>query len=1734
MTTPEKNKTELLPPVTVQNFPIVGIGASAGGLDAFKSLIKAIPEDSGMAYVLVQHLDPAHESILPEILQRVTKIPVLEITDDIHLAPDHIYVIPSNKMLVSFDGVLKLADRAKKINLTIDVFFTSLAEVHKEFAVGVVLSGTGTDGTLGLKAIKEHGGISIAQDSVTAAYDSMPQSAINAGVVDFILAPEEIPEQLLHINSTFRSTHVFKEEEEGLPKNDEAIFKQILSLLRQRSGVDFTYYKQPTFHRRIARRIAITKKKNLAGYLKFFRINKEEQDALFHDVLIPVTSFFRDPKTFQSLSATIFPALFKNKPKDEPIRIWIAGCSTGEEAYSIAISLHEYLALSKREGTKIQIFASDISDTAIKSARHGMFAKAEVEKLSPERIKNYFTKNNGGYEVNKHIRDLCVFAPHNFLKDPPFAKMDIISCRNVLIYMDAFLQKKALTTFHYALKENGFLILGKSESTSNVSEMFAAVNPHEKIYLRKSLPGRFMHVATERKEEALSMKSQNVTKQEAAQTDFRKSAEQMLLAKFTPASVVVNEQMDIVHIHGTIAPFLEAPQGKPTFNLLKMAHQGLAFELRNALHKAKLREVAVVKENIPIKFNGKNSLVTIQIVPLTDTVDIHYLVLFAKTTEPDSEENPPVGKAGNATSSSRKMEDMQKQNERLEKELAHTREDMRSVTEDMEATNEELQSANEELQSSNEEMQSLNEEMETSKEELQSTNEELTIVNQELMDKQEQLNAARLYSEAIVTTIREPLVVLDRSLRIKTANASFYKKFNIAEEEIEDKLFYEIQSSQWDDHLMRSMLDNILSKKETIIDFELIMKFPALGERHLLLNARQIKNEKTTEHLILLAIDDETEKIAARNKIEANALLTQEIYMNAPASICTFKGLQHTYELVNPAYQKLFKNRELVGKTLLEALPELEGQGVDKILDNVYKTGEVFRNTEIPVMLAIADDGEPEQRYFNSTMQPIYNNANKIIGVTNFGYDVTEQIMARKLMEASEKRFSNILAQSLMAIAILKGPEMIVTFANDTIIAIWGKGTDVFGKRLDEVLPEIKSQVFPELLNNVYTTGVHFVSNEIKCVINRNGKLEECYFNLVYQPYRDVDDSITGITILATEVTETVNARKRNEEIELFNRTILESSPDCLKVLDAEGRIQYMNSNALCQMEIDDFSAVKDENWWTFWGSKNEALVKSSVDKALKGETAYFTALCPVAKGTPKWWDVVVSPVSKLGEPVQQIIAVSRDITEKKNSEEALSKSKEQLQLGITVAGIALAEIDYNTGIITLSAEAAKLYDLPVDVLTVTRAQLHDTFHPDDTLRLMELISQSFNPDGNRVIEAEHRIVLASKEVRWLKINKKIFFDRSNNPPKPLYGILASQDITLKKQSEEKIKASEAKFRTLSQTLPVMVWTAAPDGKKNFFNQYFLDYTGLSFEELQSDGMLQIIFPDDLKNDLQMWQHSLKTGEDFKIEKRLRHHDGSYRWHVSHGIAQKDNHGNITGWIGSSADIHQHKTREQQKDEFISIASHEMKTPLTTAKGYIELLLMSLNEENSTALYATKANQAVERLNELVTELLDSSKIQNGQLNYTNSTFDFNELVEETVENFQLGAKNHRLQKVGNCLKQITADRGRLQQVLINLLSNAIKYSPKADKLLVTIEKQTDTIQVSVQDFGVGMSVKHLDKVFDRYYRVEEHAVHFQGLGIGLYISKNIVERHGGKMWVESEPGKGSTFYFTLPLYIID
>ena len=599
----------------------------------------------------------------------------------------------------------------------------------------------------------------------------------------------------------------------------------------------------------------------------FIRSNKTELEYLFQDLLITVTAFFRDPKIYEELCDHILPELLKNKSAEDPVRIWIAGCATGQEAYSIGICLHEVLE-ARSENIKVQIFASDISENAIRKARAGTYSQPDMQNVSEARTKKYFTKTNGGYEVNKIIRDMCIFAPHNFLKDPPFAKMDMVSCRNVLIYMDAFLQRKTLATFHYSLNNKGFLILGKSETTSSSPDLFIPFIKSEKIYIRKNVSGRFAHILTENKEQDASAKKtfiqkENKNKPEIAQPDFKKNAETILLTQYTPAAVIVNEQLDIVHIHGKITPFLEPSPGKPTFNVLKMAREGLAFELRNAIHKVKTTGNTVLKEAISIKENGKQQSVTIEIIALSNVAEPHYLILFRKTELPV--ERP------SSTGDEKGIEDAQLRIAALEKELAQAREDMRSITEDQEAANEELQSSNEELQSSNEEMQSLNEELETSKEELQSTNEELTIVNQELVDKQDQLNAARYYAESIVETVREPLLILNKALCVISANASFYKAFKMTEHDTEGKYLFELADHQWENDQLRLLLQKSISEKSKIEDFEIIIDFDGIGERTLLFNARQIVNKWNEEQLILLAIEDVTVKKAAEHKLKSFA-----------------------------------------------------------------------------------------------------------------------------------------------------------------------------------------------------------------------------------------------------------------------------------------------------------------------------------------------------------------------------------------------------------------------------------------------------------------------------------------------------------------------------------------------------------------------------------------------------------------------------------------------------------------------------------------------------------------------------------------------------------------------------------------------------------------------------------------------------------------------------------------------
>jgi len=967
-------QTDNLPKATRQDFPIVGIGASAGGLEAFTKFIDAIPDNSEMAFVIVQHLHPMHDSMLTELLSRVAKIPINEITDDIHLAPNNIYVIPENKMLTSFDGVLKLSPREKDTkNQAIDIFFTSLAEVHLDLAYGVLLSGNGSDGTIGLRAIKKHGGTTFAQD-IDALFNEMPQSAINAGVVDYVMAPLKIVEKLIQIS---KSKHILSQEDDS---NDELVYHEIIKILQQQSGVDFTYYKQTTIRRRIARRMALSKIANLRDYLKVLRGDKLASEDLFNDMLIPVTEFFRDSKIFQIIREKVFPIITSRLPEGNTVRIWIAGCSTGEEAYTLAIALHEYLG-ENLQGKEIQIFASDISEVAIAKARIGFYRKSQMRNVSENTLSKYFTSNTNGYTIKRQIRDLCVFAVHNFLNDPPFAKMDLITCRNVFIYMDSFLQKKSLTTFHYALKENGFLLLGKSETAVPAAELFQSFDKAGKIYIRKQVSGRFVHSGLGPNGKLKTFKS-DIQRKEIIKEDFRKSADSILLSKYTPASVIVNEQMDIVHINGSIAEFIELSTGKPTFNLLKMAREGLAFELRNAWHKVKETDSIIKKERIQIKSKGTTEEITIELQRLEDTAEPYFLVLFYKSIiDKDS-------LSSNKFTSEELQDNVYlKRITQLEKELAKIHDDVNAISEEQEASNEELQSANEELLSGSEELQSLNEELETSKEELQSSNEELLQINQELLNKQQEINISKNYTEAIVATLREPIVVLDTNLRIKNVNRAFSKKYNIAKDEAKGKLIYEIQNHLFDNVSMRAMLEKVLPEKTQLDDYQISVNLLPYGESIMLLNARQVTNETSKEQLILLAIEDITERRIIEKRLqilsdgfEAKVLERTTDLLNANTElessikklyVANVKLQEYAYVASHDLQEPLRKILMFVSKLL--GMEENISDEALVLLEKISKSSTRM-NTLIKDLLAYSYLNNPEKQFVKTDLNKIVEN----------------------------------------------------------------------------------------------------------------------------------------------------------------------------------------------------------------------------------------------------------------------------------------------------------------------------------------------------------------------------------------------------------------------------------------------------------------------------------------------------------------------------------------------------------------------------------------------------------------------------------------------------------------------------------------------------------------------------------------------------------------------------------------
>ncbi|MGM0436647.1 MAG: chemotaxis protein CheB [Bacillota bacterium] len=777
-------------------FPIVGIGASAGGLEAFKEFFSSMPDDSesGMAFVLVQHLAPDHKSSLSNIIRNYTNMKVLEVKDKMKIERNSVYIIPPNYEMTFLDGTLQLKEPSvsRGHRMPIDVFFRSLAKGQSERAICVILSGTGSDGTLGLRTIKGEGGMAMVQKPDSAKYKGMPNSAIATGLVDYELPPAEMPKQLISYVS-----HAFGELDQSAhePKKEEKIMKNIFITLRNQTGYDFSQYKLSTIKRRIHHRMSVQQIKTLDRYVKYIQQTSEEVENLFRDLLIGVTSFFRDPEAFKVLEKKVIPSLFAEKRESGILRLWVPACSTGEEAYSIAILIAE-CEDKLNQNLKVQIFATDIDSNAIVAARRGLFSASIADDMSQERLSGFFNTEDDGktYRIKKRIREMVIFSEQNIIEDPPFSRLDLISCRNLLIYMKKDLQNKIISLFSYALNPGGYLFLGTSETLGEANIYFSTVDSKLKIYqLKGNIQSEHLGdsydylppLSTKNTEQP----SQAVPAEESVETTLRELTEQKIIDQFSPAAVLVNSYGQVLYIHGHTGLYLELfPGVSGVNNILKMAREGLQTELTSALHEAVNDQKKVFCPNLCIKNNESIIKANLTVCPVKKDSSSKYdgtlyLIVLEQISSSEKESNSQISDQSIEEEESYGPES-KKIIADLRRKLRDKKENLQNTVEELQTANEELKSSNEELQSVNEELQSTNEELETSKEELQSLNEELKTVNAELETKVAELTQANTDMNNLLSGTGIATVFVDLDLNIMRFTPSATEFINLIESDI--------------------------------------------------------------------------------------------------------------------------------------------------------------------------------------------------------------------------------------------------------------------------------------------------------------------------------------------------------------------------------------------------------------------------------------------------------------------------------------------------------------------------------------------------------------------------------------------------------------------------------------------------------------------------------------------------------------------------------------------------------------------------------------------------------------------------------------------------------------------------------------------------------------------------------------------------------------------------------------
>lgn len=1786
----QSNRRQKRKPKT--DFPVVGLGASAGGLQALKRFFEGMPAESGMAFVVIMHLSPEHESHAAAILQNTTRMSVTQVNEQVRVEPNHVYVIPPTKHLAMEDGHIRLSEPTRPTgrHVAVDLFFRTLADTHQTRAVCIVLSGTGADGSVGVKRVKEAGGLAIAQDPRDAEYDAMPRNAINTGMIDFVLPVVEMPEKLIELWRNMQRIQLPAEAEAPVVDESQATenaLRDVLADVRAHTGHDFTHYKRATILRRIERRMQVNAVPDLPAYRDYLRATPAEAQLLLKDLLIGVTNFFRDRAAFDSFEREVVPLLFGGKTTGDVVRVWCAGCATGEEAYSVAMLLLEHAARMPQP-PDIQIFATDIDEEAIQTARVGSYPEAIEADVPPTRLRQFFTKEPGGYRVNKEVRERILFAAHNLIKDPPFSKLDAVTCRNLLIYLNRDVQEQVFELFHFALLQGGFIFLGPSESVDGTPDLFAPVSKKHRLF-RAQVVARQARGIPSLPLEAPARRARGgaagVSSIDAAERRRIAFGElhQQFVEQYAPPSLIVNAEYEIVHLSENVGRFLRHAGGEPSLNLIKAVLPELRIELRTALFQAMQTGRSTEARRVSLELEGHRVYVNMIVRPsrATEGETGYALVLFVETEEALGEQGKesPDGRQDALVSG-------------LEEEAQRLKDQLQATIEQYETTVEELKSSNEEMQSVNEEVRSTSEELETSKEELQSVNEELRTVNQELKNKVEEVSDAnadlknliasteiatvfldrslrikrytppateifsliptdlgrpladithrleyenlhrdaeevianlskierevraadkrfliarfspyrtledriggvvisfidvtereeaaqlvreeRAYAEAIVETVREPLIVLDQDLRVVSASRSFYETFRVAPEETEKEFIYNLGNRQWDIPALRELLEDILPQKSQFQDFEVEHNFETIGRRTMLLNAREIRRGDGARRLILLAISDNSERKRAAEALRESEQRLQRMVNVPRVGVLTFDyagAMLHA----NDAFLEMvgYTRDEFAARewTWRDFTPPEYTEASEGVMESLRESGR---------------GGPYEKEYFRKDGSRIWlmlvaaNLGDGTIG--EYAVDISDRKRAEEALRRSEARLAADLA------GMRRLYELHARLSNETDLHA----------ALDEII----------------RAACEFTKTERGCIqlVSPDGERLEMF---AWRGYADSSPFINHFRHEGSKVACDA-ARQRGE-----------------------------------QLIIEDI-----ENFPPLEGTRDREVALA--------ENIRATQSTPMVSRRGDMVGVLNNQFAEPHRPtddelrlIDLLAWMAADFVARHRAEQALRESEERLRALVeNLPGSAVFILNREMRYLVAEGEAlAAAGFAPADLVGRT---IYEALPPELTA---DYESNFQNALAGKAFEYEHHAHDRSFISRGVSLR-----DAAGE----VYAVLAiSYDITERKRAEEQLRESEERFRAAFEQANVGIVQASADGRLLTVNPGFCKIIGYPEEEARGMMIRDITHPDDYEKEEELTRR-LVAGEisGYTLEKRfLRKDGGGVIWGQMTATLVRRESGEPYYLLSIVEDISERKRAEgalKQLNEELegrvaerTVELMEMNANLQTEiaerkrveqeRAVILRRLVMAQEDERRRIARDMHDQFGQQLTALLLKLGMLKEDCRGQEELCRQVESLESVAKqldrdvdflvwelrptvlddlglrEALTNFAQNWSKHfgipvEVHTSGMGKGRLTSETETvLYRIAQEALNNVSKHA-RAESVSILLEQRTDFISLIVEDDGVGFEAEEMFGANDK--------------GLGLVGMRERAALVGGTAKIESRPGEGTTVIVRIP-----